>query len=96
MDIMDIGMKDRLISSSITQQPVSDTFQPSTTEDVTKHLMQLYEKGSKTALSKLRKPLLAVLCAVKFSRNCDAMKKQELLDEIYEAVSHYLCYDHFT
>jgi hypothetical protein len=51
--------------------------------------MQLYDKGSKTALRKLRKPLLAVLCAVKFGRNYDAMKKGELLDEIYEAVSHY-------
>lgn len=50
-------------------------------------LMQLYEKGSKSALRKLRKPLLAVLCAIKFGRNCDAMKKDELLDQIYEAVS---------
>jgi hypothetical protein len=51
--------------------------------------MLLYDKGSKTALRKLRKPLLAVLCAVKFGRNCEAMKKEELLDEIYEAASLY-------
>lgn len=60
--------------------------QPSASEDVAK-LMQLYEKGSKSALKRLRKPLLAVLCAVKFGRNCDTMKKEELLDQIYEAVS---------
>lgn len=62
---------------------VQPTSQSSEVED----LMQLYEKGSKSALRKLRKPLLAVLCAVKFGRNCDAMKKDELLDQIYEAVS---------
>ena len=70
-------------------QPLSNSFQPSRSEGVTEHLMLLYDKGSKTALRKLRKPLLAVLCAVKFGRNCEAMKKEELLDEIYEAASLY-------
>jgi hypothetical protein len=58
----------------------------------TPSLLNLYETGSKTALSKLRKRLLVVLCAVKLSRsqNFDSMQKGQLLDQLHEAVSQDL------
>ena len=54
--------------------------------------MQRYEKGSTSALGRLRKSLLVVLCSVKFGLNCDDMRKKELLDQIYEAVSRYVSF----
>jgi len=80
-----MGNSDEAVFAQV-MQPISEASIP---EGVTEYVMQQYEKGSKSALNKLRKSLLAVLCSVKFGRNCDNMKKKELLDQIYEAASHY-------
>ena len=61
-------------------------------EDITADtpsLLKLYDTGSKTVLSKSQKPLLAVLCAIKFgwSQKFDSMRKEQLLDQLHEAVS---------
>jgi len=82
------------VTSSSSTLPI---FSPDSAENKdittdTPSLLKLYETGSKTTLGKLRKCLLVVLCAVKFGRsqNFDSMRKEQLLDQLHEAVSQDL------